>query len=105
MTPEEKQAKAEKEAAEKAAQEKAEKEAAEKAAQEKAEKEAAEKAAKKAEYPGNYIMKVTHLSWGLKGKNHFFADHKPEINAKVMAEYASTLDVWLQNKWIEKGSY
>jgi hypothetical protein len=59
----------------------------------------------KAEYSGNYIMKVTHLSWGKSGKNHFFADDKPTINAKVMAEYADILKVWLANKWVEKGSY
>jgi len=94
-----------KEAAEKAAQEKSEKEAAEKAAQEKSEKEAAEKAAKKPEYKGNYIMKVTHLAWGRSGRNHFFADKKPEINAKVMGQYSSILKIWLANNWVEKGSY
>jgi hypothetical protein len=59
----------------------------------------------KAEYKGNYIMKVTHLAWGRSGKNHFFADKKPEINAKVMGQYSSILKIWLDNNWIEKGSY
>lgn len=54
---------------------------------------------------GNYIMKVTHLAWGKNNKNHFYADKKPLINAKVMKGYASQLKIWLKNGWIEKGSY
>lgn len=54
---------------------------------------------------GNYIMTVSHLSWGANGKNHFYADKKPLINAKVMGKYADTLKIWLDNNWIQKGSY
>ena len=50
-------------------------------------------------------MATGHLSWGLNNKNHFFADEKPEINAKVMGKYAPTLAIWLAAKWIVKGSY
>jgi len=53
----------------------------------------------------NYVMKVTHLSWGSNNKNHFYADKKPLINAKVMGKYADVLKIWLKNEWIEKGSY
>lgn len=54
---------------------------------------------------GNYIMKVTHLAWGKDNKNHFYADKKPLINAKVMKGYAGILKIWLEKGWIEKGSY
>lgn len=52
-----------------------------------------------------YIMKVTHLSWGDKGKNHFYATKKPVISKKVMGKYDGEIDVWLKAEWIEKGSY
>jgi hypothetical protein len=60
----------------------------------------------KNEFPkGNFIMKVGHLPWGFSDRNHFFADKKPLINAKVMGNYADTLEIWLKAEWIEKGSY
>jgi hypothetical protein len=52
-----------------------------------------------------YIMKVTHLSWGLNGKSHFYTDDKPLISEKVMGSYAGVLKIWLENGWIEKGKY
>ena len=52
-----------------------------------------------------YIMTVSHLSWGLNSKNHFYVGNKPLINEKVMGKFASTLKVWLSKGWIEKGSY
>ena len=52
-----------------------------------------------------YIMKVTHLSWGLNGKNHFFAEQKPFISKEIMEKYAEALDIWVKNDWVEKGSY
>jgi hypothetical protein len=54
---------------------------------------------------GDFIMKVGHLAWGLNNKNHFFADKKPLINAKVMGKYSDRLKIWLDKNWIEKGSY
>ena len=54
---------------------------------------------------GTFTMKVGHLSWGFQGRNHFFADKKPLINAQVMHEYAPTLDDWLKAGYIEKGKY
>ena len=61
--------------------------------------------AKKAEKEVTYIMKVTHLSWGLNGKNHFFAEKKPLISKESMGKYAPILEVWLENEWIQLGSY
>ena len=90
------------EAAKLAAEEKANQELEEKKKADEAAKLAAEE---KATPKGNYIMKVTHLSWGLNGKNHFYADKKPLINAKEMGSYSGVLKIWLENKWIEKGSY
>lgn len=52
-----------------------------------------------------YIMVATHLSWGLNGKNHFYADRKPLISEKVMGKYAEILLDWLENGWIKEGSY
>ena len=52
-----------------------------------------------------YVMTVTHLSWGFRNKNHFFADRKPKINAKVMGKFAKILPIWLERGWIKKGSY
>jgi hypothetical protein len=54
---------------------------------------------------GNFIMKVTYLSWGKDGRGSFYADKKPLINAKVMGKYAGVLKKWLDAGWIEKGSY
>lgn len=56
-------------------------------------------------FEGSYIMKVTHLPWGMNGKNHFYADKKPLITEKVMGKYAKVLKIWLDNDWIKKGSY
>ena len=117
MTPEEKKkadelaAKAadEKQKADEAAKVAAEKVKADKDLEEK--KKADELAAKAADekanqFPkGTFIMKVTHLSWGHQGKSHFFADKKPLISAKSMGGYAGILKVWIENGWIEKGSY
>lgn len=70
------------------------------------EKKKADEAAKeKKVLSGTFIMKVTHLSWGEKGKNHFYAKEKPLISAKVMGKYANTLKLWLDKGWIEKGEY
>jgi hypothetical protein len=52
-----------------------------------------------------YIMKVTHLSWGQNGKNHFFAEQKPLISKSVMGKYADVLEIWIKNEWVEPGSY
>jgi hypothetical protein len=60
---------------------------------------------KKVEKEVTYIMKVTHLSWGQNGKNHFFAEKKPLISKTAMGKFASILDVWLENEWIQVGSY
>lgn len=92
-----KQLKAEKEAAEKAEKERI--------AAEKAEKEAAEKAEKLKNDDTTYIMKVGHLSWGYKKMNHFFNHKKPKISRKVMGKFHNELDVWIKNKWVEKGKY
>jgi hypothetical protein len=69
------------------------------------EKEVAKKEPKKVEEVSTYIMKVTHLSWGLNGKNHFFAEEKPLISKGVMGKYSDILDIWEKNEWIERGSY
>ena len=53
----------------------------------------------------SYVMKVTHLSWGLGERNHFYADKKPLINEKVMGNYANTLKSWIKAGWVEPGSY
>ena len=63
-----------------------------------------EKAEEKA-ISGDFIMTVGHLAWGQNGRNHFFADKKPLINAKVMNKYSETLKIWLAKGWIKKGSY
>lgn len=55
--------------------------------------------------PDTYIMKVSRLDWGKDNKNHFHSDDKPLISDKVMGKYSKTLKVWLDNDWIEKGSY
>lgn len=89
-------------AAEKEAAEKTEKE---RIAAEKAEKEAAEKAEKLKNDDTTYVMKVTHLSWGEKKMNHFYADKKPKISRKVMGKFHTEIDIWLKNKWVEKGKY
>lgn len=52
-----------------------------------------------------YIMKVTHLSWGRNGNNHFYSEKKPLITEKVMGKYAGTLKIWLKAGWIEEGKY
>lgn len=74
---------------------------AKKLADEKAKKEADE--AKKLD--GNFRMTVTHLSWGTYGRNHFFNDKKPVINAKVMKGFEETLQIWIDEGWVIKGSY
>lgn len=66
----------------------------------------AEKAeAEKKAISGTFIMTVGHLSWGLNGKSHFYADKKPIINAKVMGTYTETLKLWIKAGWVIKGSY
>jgi hypothetical protein len=60
---------------------------------------------KKVEKEVTYTMKVTHLSWGANGKNHFFAEKKPLISAKVMGKYAPVLELWTKNDWVEPGAY
>jgi hypothetical protein len=59
----------------------------------------------KADEKTTYIMKVTHLSWGLNGRSHFYTESKPLINEKVMGNYADVLKIWVENGWIEKGKY
>jgi hypothetical protein len=75
-----------------------------------AEKEVAEKevdAKEASEKSGTtYIMKVTHLSWGPRKSNHFYAYDKPVISKKVMGKkHGEIINVWLKAGWIEEGKY
>lgn len=77
-------------------------EEAKKPTEKKVEVKPAKKVEKKAD---TFIMKVGHLSWGRDGKSHFYADKNPLITEKVMGKYADVLLEWLDNGWIEEGSY
>lgn len=79
--------------------------AAEEAAKKAEEKKKADKAARAKKLSGTFIMKATHLSWGANNKNHFYSEKKPLISAKVMGKYVNTLELWIDNGWVEKGIY
>lgn len=80
-------------------------------------KKSAEKSAKKAKKSVSssssssnedttYIMTTTHLSWGARKGNHFYAYDKPTISKKVMGKkHGKIIDIWLKEGWIKEGKY